>query len=249
MENNLEEIKNKVYDYFSNIEFAEEQHEYNYKSRKLDSVSNIVKNFYVPFNGSLIAGFVAKSRGLDREEVLLEWKLKGDSSALLGTKTHKFGEIIDINKEPNTAQEYAMIQFWKSIPEHIIPTFLELKMFHDGYGIAGTTDIILYNTQTNKFIVGDYKTNENLHKNYKGQKMLTPFDSYLDTPLNRYKVQLSLYELLFRQVGFEVESRKIIWLKQDGTFELFEVESLVEPLVIFLEKKKKEKVINKLKDC
>ena len=96
--------------------------------------------------------------------------------------------------------------------------------------MAGTADIILYNTKTNKFIIADYKTNIDLFKNYKGKKMLIPFQDKLDMPFSKYELQLSFYQNLFEQCGYEVEDRKIIWLREDGTFEVYKTEDLTEKL-------------------
>ena len=97
-------------------------------------------------------------------------------------------------------------------------------MFSEELGIAGTADIILYNTKTNKFILADYKTNEDLFKNFKGKKLLAPFDNLLENSFNKYQLQLSMYQLLFEQCGYEIESRRVIWLKPDGSFENLKTE-------------------------
>ncbi len=39
-----------------------------------------------------------------------------------------------------------------------------------------------------------------------------------------------MYQLLFEQIGFEVESRRIVWLKPDGTFEIFKTNDYTEVL-------------------
>ena len=40
-----------------------------------------------------------------------------------------------------------------------------------------------------------------------------------------------MYQLLFEQCGFEVESRRIIWLKPNGTYENFKTEDLTQKLL------------------
>ena len=104
-------------------------------------------------------------------------------------------------------------------------------MFSETLRIAGTSDIILFNNKTGKFIIADYKTNEDLFKNYKGKTLLAPFEDLLDSPYNKYQLQLSMYQLLFEQCGFEVESRRIIWLKPNGTYENFKTEDLTQKLL------------------
>ena len=117
-----------------------------------------------------------------------------------------------------------------SIPEHIVVVFNELKMFSYGLGIAGTADLILFNTITKKFIICDFKTNYDLFKNYKEKKLLTPFTNLLDSPYNKYQIQLSFYQILFELSGYEVESRKIIWLKESGVYEIYNTQDLTNEL-------------------
>ena len=69
-------------------------------------------------------------------------------------------------------------------------------MFHKTKLYAGTPDCILMNLETNNLILIDYKTNEDLFKNFKGQKLVERFSSYLDTPFNKYQIQLSYYKIL-----------------------------------------------------
>jgi hypothetical protein len=96
---------------------------------------------------------------------------------------------------------------------------------------AGTADIILYNTKTDKYIIGDYKTNKDLFKNYKGKKMLLPFNGLLDCPLSKYKLQASYYQILLEQMeGVEVEERWVIHLLPDGTYKVHKPEDLTDKL-------------------
>jgi|SRR6187402_638951 len=219
--------KKHVTDFFANLDFNSEQHSYNYRDRTLSSVSSIIKKFSEPFDADKIAFFVARKRGISKEEVLQEWEDKKNNACNRGNQAHSFGETYSKGDTATNGFEQAIINFWDSIPDHVIPFLFELKMFSELFGIAGTCDILLYNTKTGKFIIVDYKTNEDLFKNYKGKKMLEPFKDLIDSPYNKYQIQLSLYQLLFEQCGFKVESRRIVWLKPDGSFEMYKTKNLV----------------------
>lgn len=225
------ELGNKVKKYFEGLEFNPDTHTYNSRGRALSSVSSVVKRFSEPFDADKIAGFVARKRGITKEEVLAEWEAKKNAACDRGNQAHYFGETYKKGAIATNGYEQAIIAFWDSIPDHIEPLLFELQMFSDTFGIAGTSDIILYNTKTGKFIIADYKTNEDLFKNYKGKKLLPPFGHMLDNAYNRYQLQLSLYQLLFEQSGFEVESRRLIWLKPNGVYESFKTEDLTKPLL------------------
>ena len=64
-----------------------------------------------------------------------------------------------------------------------------------------------------------------LYKNFKEQKLLSPFNELLDMPLSVYKLQLSLYENALHKIDLKVVARRILWLKSDGTYEKISLES------------------------
>lgn len=225
----FQEINNKkqaILDFFGSLEFNVEEHKYSAKGKDLKSVSATIGGYVEPFDADRIAGYVAKSRGISKAAVLKEWDDKRIAACNKGNRVHDFGEnhgnvlIGDSYSKVNPIDGYekAVINFWDSIPDHIEPFLFELKMYSLDTGIAGTADIILYNTKTGKFILADYKTNIDLFKNHRGKKMLPPFDNMLDMPFSKYELQLSFYQELFEQSGFEIEARKIIWLKPDGSY-------------------------------
>jgi len=229
----LQDLNNKiqhVVSFFSDLQFDAEQHIYKHKERQLRSVSSVIKSFVVPFDADRIAGYVAKSRGCDKEDVLQEWEDKKNAACDKGNRVHEFGENYKKGDSPTDGHEAAVVAFWDSVPPHIVPFTMELKMFSKKLGVAGTADIILYNTLTGKFTIADYKTNIDLFKNYRGKKMLMPFNDMLDSPYSKYEVQLSFYQLLFEQCGFEVEDRIVIWLKPDGSFEKYRTSNLIDTI-------------------
>ena len=78
---------------------------------------------------------------------------------------------------------------------------------------AGTADLILLNTKTEKLVLADWKTNKDLFKNFKNKKLLPPFKTLLDNPLNRYKIQLNHYKMLIEDMtDLQVEDMWILWL-------------------------------------
>jgi len=228
----MDELKNKIKNYFQGLQFNPESHSYKVGNKSLSSVSSLIKKYVEPFDADKIAGFVAikrtKEEGIlyTKEMILQEWEDKKNAACDRGTSVHAFGENYTTGQIATNGHEASIVSFWDNIPDYIEPFLFELQMYSEAFGLAGTTDIVLYNTKTGKFIIADYKTNIDLFKNYKGKKMLPPFDFLIDCPYNKYQLQLSLYQILFEQCGFEVESRKIIWLKPNGTYEVFKTEDL-----------------------
>lgn len=224
-----------IKEYFKDLSFQEDIHAYFVNGKRIkSSVSQIIKKFQKPFNKYTISKIIAeKTDNKTQEEILLSWEEISDKACKLGSNVHKFGEdyFEDRSLIASNGYEKAIVNFWKSIPDFIVPVFSELQMYHKKYLFAGTADIVFYNTNTKSFIIADYKTNKNLHKNYKNTKLLPPFNKLLDTPLNMYKLQLSMYEILLDQLEVIISMRKIIWLKPNGEFETYNVKSYKDTLI------------------
>ena len=227
----MKEMQNKIKEYFKELQFDAQKHSYEVRGKPLTSVSKTIHKYVEKVDFDKIAGFIAKKRGITKAEVLAEWNAKKVASCQQGTSAHTFGENYNGIQKPTNGFEEAIVKFWDNIPDYIEPFLFELQMFSETLGIAGTSDIILFNKKTGKFIIADYKTNEDLFKNYKGKTLLEPFNNLLDSPYNKYQLQLSMYQLLFEQCGFEVESRRIIWLKPNGVYENFKTEDLTQKLL------------------
>nr|DAS64675.1 MAG TPA: ATP dependent helicase [Caudoviricetes sp.] len=234
----MENIVTNVNNYFKDLKFDETTHTYTKLKKKLTPVSYVLKKFTEEFDSDKMSVLVANKRGITKEEVLKEWEDNKNKACQLGTKVHLFGENYCRNRDlkPSNGYEEAIVKWYSTKPDYIETTFLELQMFSDALGIAGTSDMVFYNTRTGKFKILDYKTNADLFKNYKGKKMLKPFDNLLDNPYNKYQLQLSLYQILFEQTGYEIESRALVWIKPNGTYEVYKTEDYTKQLLNVLGK-------------
>ena len=227
----MKEMQNKIKEYFKELQFDAQKHSYEVRGKPLTSVSKTIHKYVEKVDFDKIAGFVAKKRGITKAEVLAEWEAKKIASCNQGTLVHTFGENYNGMQKPTNGFEEAIVKFWNKIKKNIENFLNELQMNSETLGIAGTSFIIKKKKKTGKFIIADYKTNEDLFKNYKGKTLLKPFNNLLDSPYNKYQLQLSMYQLLFEQCGFEVESRRIIWLKPNGVYENFKTEDLTQKLL------------------
>ena len=143
-------------------------------------------------------------------------------------------------------KEEAVVRFYEEIPKCIVPILAETRVFveYGKAGYAGTFDILFYydaeidgkSSANNGLMVLDFKTNKDLYKNFKEQKLLPPFDGLLDMPLSTYKLQLSLYENALYKIGLKVVGRRILWLKPDGEYEKINLESYRKEIDKELEK-------------
>jgi len=229
----IEETKKILKQLFSNIHFSEEKRKNIQTSSGeiLHSVSSKYKKFEVPFDPS-IAKFIAPKMGLSEQELLAQWKAKGDKAAEEGKSIHKFSEdyiLLEQKIEPSNDKEKGIVEFFKDHLQYIVIA-QELTIYHVGLKYMGILDLLVYDIENEEFIIIDWKTNEDLFKNYKKKTLLEPFTDYLQCPLNLYKIQLNLYDMCFEEAGFPIEKRLVVWLSKDGitnkNYRLFEVEDL-----------------------
>ena len=197
-----------------------------------------------------------KYYGMSKEEILAKWKVKSDNACEFGTSVHAFGEsmfyymteqpdkILDECKDqfddngphPLNPQEEAIVKFWDDLPESFVPVLAETKVFNrNGIQYAGTFDILFYyvqepNSQKNGLVIWDYKSNCDLYKNYRGQKLLWPFQDMLDQNVSYYTLQLSLYQIPLENLGYKVIGRRLIWVRPDGNYEKIKLESVSDRL-------------------
>lgn len=218
MNDNLDNIKEKLLSSYSDLKFNEEYHRYYLDDKVIPSTSNKLKNFYEPFNCD-IAKYIAgkgKYKNMTEFDIRKEWDNKRKNSTDFGTKIHNFAEDYAYKAiKPCNESELGVIQWWMDKPEHIHLLATELTMYSREFNFGGTADIILYNEQDDSIIIGDYKTNEDLFKNYKNKKMLEPFNDLLDCPYNKYQLQFSHYQLCLEEKGFKVSRRILVHLIHD----------------------------------
>lgn len=228
----------EIEDFFKEIKFDEASHSYTVKGKNLKPVSYVLKDFQEPFDEKKMSALVAKKKGISVQEVLDDWHKKRDDSCALGTKAHLFAEnyIKTREGEPTNGQEKAMQTYLDKIPYYVVPLCTELQMYSEKWNIAGTADLMFYDTKNDKILIRDWKSNKDLFKNYKGKRLLAPFDDLEDSPFNKYQLQLSLYQILFEQTGFKIENRALIWVKEDGSYELYQTNDYRDRLIEHLNK-------------
>lgn len=195
-----------------------------------------------------------KYYGMSKEEIDALWKKTAQEACDFGTLVHGFGESMFywmIGEDDKILPEYkeqfegeepiaknkheeAIIQFWKDIPDSFVPVLAEARVFNrEGTPYAGTFDLLFYyykgkNDPGNGLVLGDWKTNTAITNDYcrnTGQMMKAPFDDLFDDSLSHYQIQLNLYAQCIENLGLKVIGRRIIWLRDDGSYEKIRVKN------------------------
>ena len=142
---------------------------------------------------------------------------------------------------PTRGKEEAVMAFWKDIPEdfHIVLPETRIYNIGDTVKYAGTFDLLLWyeckdDPSKSGCVVVDWKTNAEIRKEYNranGKMMFQPFDLLYNEPLGAYTIQLNLYSMALRKIGLKVVGRRVVWLKEDGTYELVKVGDVTDQLL------------------
>lgn len=223
-------------DEFKDLNFKEKGHVYTVGDEEMIPTSTKIKKFYEKFPLYEASLTYAENRGLKQEDVLEAWEKNRIKAAERGTDVHKFaedymrsGKKLKLKKsDTNFDLKLQVIKFWKEIPDYYSPLSLEQRMYSKKYKYAGTTDFLLLDHRFNSAVIGDYKTNRNIHKNY-GNRMYSPFEDLIDSPYNHYQLQLSMYQILLEDIGLEITNRVVVWIKLDS-YELYHPEDYTKKL-------------------
>lgn len=232
----LQEVQEIINNAFLDLEFEEGRHLYRVNNKILNSVSSMIKKHVHEFKEVEVAANVARKKNVKTNVVLKQWEDKREYSATKGTRVHLFNEnyIEDNSIEPSCKQELAGKQF---INDYILSNnysvvATELKMYSLEHEYAGTTDLLLWNNKENHLVIADYKTNIDLDKQY--GNLLYPFEYTPNTPYCKYQIQLSYYQILLEQLGLEPKERIVVWLKENGTYEVRKCNDFTTQLKEFL---------------
>lgn len=228
-------------DLFKDLEFNEEKHIYTLHGRRLPSVSAEVGKFYKKFDSDAIASAIARRQSSTqeeyknkKEELLNQWANTSKEAATLGSLVHKFAEDYlgsDRKILPKSDYEQTIVNFWNTMDSYEVAG-IELRMYLEELNLAGTLDLLL--KKDNKYEIWDYKTNVDLFKNYKGQKMFKPFDDLLDTPYSHYILQQNYYKLMLEHKGIPIYDMNLVSVRPEG-FSIVNVPDITDKLINYYE--------------
>ena len=136
---------------------------------------------------------------------------------------------------PTFPKESAVKKFYDEKNGYLIPVGAEFKLSTRYMGdrvrkICGTCDLLFYEEDPlfgeGQFVLADWKTNASLTNDYKrknGICMKFPFDNMIDDALSHYTLQFNLYRRMLESVGVKIGDMRLIWLKEDGNYEIIKI--------------------------
>lgn len=231
------EVRKLINDSFSDLNFEKERHIYTVNGEILISVSKLVGELYPPFDKDKWLKIKSRELKIEEEELNVIWENKKLAGQQRGTITHDFLENYTGFEKFEINQQKAGIDFLKQISEEYNIIGKEIRGYSKKYRYAGTLDILLQHKETKQFFIGDYKTNENLFKNF--GYMNYPVDYLENHSYNHYQMQLSFYQIFLQEIGIPIQGRKLIHLKEDATFSVYDTYDYSEILEVHLKNRLK----------
>jgi hypothetical protein len=217
------------------MRFNKETHTYTHNGEVYKSVSEFIGQYFPEFKKDIISSAVAKRDGLEKQDVLDKWKMKGEMAQDYGNAIHtaiemflKYGEKPDHNHLKDAVDQYEELNEYETVRSEIV-------FYCEDKKIAGTSDLVV-KLGNKEVIIRDIKTNGDLHKDGYN-KMKEPFKELEDSKLNKYRLQLSVYKYLAEVMGLKVKKLEI-WYWDGNKFEVMEI----EPIDVFNYKSKKIKI-------
>lgn len=148
---------------------------------------------------------------------------------------------------PYSPKQEAVMKFWEDVLRDptLYPVAAECRI-HSLYvkGLenhyAGTFDALFLRIREDGrpvLLLKDYKTNAEIRKEYArshGQTLYPPFQDIVDDPEGHYTLQQNGYSMALASVGLRVESRDLIWLKDDGSYEEIRLPDIEERMRVAL---------------
>ena len=150
------------------------------------------------------------------------------------------GEMVLV---PTYQKEFSVKKFYDEKSDYLIPVGAEFKLSTRYMGdkvrkICGTCDLLFYEEDPlfgeGQFVLADWKTNVSLKNDFKrknGICMKFPFDNMIDDALSHYTLQFNLYRRMLESVGVKIGDMRLIWLKEDGDYEIIKIGKLSDSIL------------------
>lgn len=203
----------------SRIAFEPKNHSYFVEGVAYLSVTSFIHRFFPQFDSRYWAERKASRLGKTPEELLEEWRLKGEAASAQGNRLHENIENYLLGKEHG--EEGAFPLFLEFLREHpaLLPYRTEWKIYDEEHQISGTIDLL--ESHGGKYDLYDWKCSckiftdggEVITRNYFRETAHAPIQHLDNTAYQHYALQQSLYRyILERHYGIRLRSCSLVVL-------------------------------------
>lgn len=148
---------------------------------------------------------------------------------------------------PTRKKEEAIVKFMEDLPPSYHLVLNEARVYsglneneemNPKQRYCGTFDMLFYydgegDKDKAGFVIFDYKTNRSLTNDFartNGKFLKEPFVNMFAESLSEYTLQLSAYQIPLEDIGLKIIGRRLIWLKDDGTYEKIPLDDMSKTL-------------------
>lgn len=236
------------------IQFNEKQHTYrDNKGSRYVSGTTFVGSFFPKFDAVSVSekcsrGNNPKYAGRTPEDIRAEWAAEGERGSSEGDNAHCYAE--------GKMSSWPEDKLPKPISERCVKLFNQIEritrwlknkykfieaekiIFSPDLGLAGMVDLIMLDPRTGEILILDWKTNEELSSKNFFQSAFSPIEYLQDTHINKYTLQLSLYQFLLDREGYFPDAkgfrRALIHLTPDSVLPVkikdytFEIKEMIK---------------------
>ena len=222
---------------FNSIKYYDEPHKYYMGETPMTSATQFIGKFKPEFDSEYWAQKKADERGIEKEEILKEWKYKSDFACEKGTLFHEYAEnylnnkifpypldkVVKLLGNNDVQEPYDKIvkhfdEFYKDSFDKLLPIKSEIIVGDEELGICGMVDQLFWNKKSNELQIWDWKTNKEIKRNNRWQKFTAPI-AHLDVcEMNTYSLQLSLYKYIIeKNTNLKLGDSYIVWFNENNT--------------------------------
>lgn len=130
---------------------------------------------------------------------------------------HKYKKVSKHQPDDYNFRRIIKIEEVDSVPTRCIEVDSNSHTF-----LCGKNFLVTHNT--NRELTKEFVRNTNM-------MMLPPFTNYYDEALSHYYVQFNLYQRMMESVGLNIIARRLIHIKRDGTYEVYQVPKIDDNII------------------
>lgn len=162
------------------------------------NVTKLVQGQFPPFEREKIAGWLVNNStkycDYTEEELLQEWEDRKDSGSAVHKELENYilsGKIPILPKAISGMNWYdrEMAFFGDQV-------FPEVIVFSEELKVAGTVDLLVYNSKTGECHIFDWKTSKKIDRNGRKQAITQACAGLTDCRFDQYSLQLSVYSYI-----------------------------------------------------
>ena len=192
------------------------------------SVSSLIDTFVDDFDRERISEKVAQKEDISPKEVRLLWDIRRDFSVVRGIEFHLYVEkylqeerkIETISPIDEEIKQFHA--FWDNKNKKRYELLgCELSLYDKSIKLAGTLDCLLRHRESKKIYIVDWKTNSQIKMKNQYQNFLSPFEHLDASDINKYSMQIGLYQYLIENnTDLRVAGTYLIHFQKNELFKI-----------------------------